>query len=314
MPPADTFRPLTSSDFSFIGFDDLMMSVAETLQEVGIRSGPPQVSVIENAIFVPGAKVPTNDPEIGRFVHEGGIVTQDGELVELAQTRRSGTRWGTRVLGGVVEPGVIEPARVIEEEVVYLGWCFQHFGHFLMESLTRTWILGDIDPSVKVLFHTKLPRIASGERALSAATQRILELFGIPLDRIIFPQEPTWLRRVIVPESLHELSYGSHEQFPRRYRQVASSIAGDATPSAQPVYLSRRLLPSHLRQIVGEFEVEEILRDNGFLIAYPETMAFEDQIRLINRHTDIFTTAGSAAYNVLFALHQPRLHNIAVLF
>jgi hypothetical protein len=122
MPPADTFRPLTSSDFSFIGFDDLMMSVAETLQEVGIRSGPPQVSVIENAIFVPGAKVPTNDPEIGRFVHEGGIVTQDGELVELAQTRRSGTRWGTRVLGGVVEPGVIEPARVIEEEVVYIGW------------------------------------------------------------------------------------------------------------------------------------------------------------------------------------------------
>jgi hypothetical protein len=37
-------------------------------------------------------------------------------------------------------------------------------------------------------------------------------------------------------------------------------------------------------------------------------MAIEDQIRLINRHTDIFTTVGSAAYNVLFALHRPRLH------
>jgi capsular polysaccharide biosynthesis protein len=308
MPSADTIRPLTSSDFSFVGFDDLMLSVDETLQEVGIRSGPPQVSVVENAIFVPGAKVPTNDPEIGRFVHEGGIVTQDGELVELAQTHRSGTRWGTRVLGGIVELAALEPERVIDEEVVYLGWCFQHFGHFLMESLTRTWILGDIDPSVKVVFHTKLPRIASGQKALSAATQRILELFGIPLERIIFPQEPTRLRRVIVPESLHELSYGSHEQFPRRYRQVASSIAGDTTPSAQPVYLSRRLLPSHLRQIVGEFELEEVLRDNGFLIAHPETMRFEDQIRLINQHTDIFTTAGSAAYNVLFALHRPRLH------
>jgi len=85
-------------------------------------------------------------------------------------------------------------------------------------------------------------------------------------------------------------------------------IAGDVTPSAQPVYLSRRLLPGHLRQIVGEFELEEVLRENGFLIAYPETMAFEDQIRLINRHTDIFTTVGSAAYNVLFALHRPHLH------
>ena len=37
-------------------------------------------------------------------------------------------------------------------------------------------------------------------------------------------------------------------------------------------------------------------------------MRFEDQIRLINQHTDIFTTAGSAVYNVLFALHRPRLH------
>jgi capsular polysaccharide biosynthesis protein len=203
---------------------------------------------------------------------------------------------------------VIEPERVIDEEVVYLGWCFQHFGHFLMESLARTWILEDIDPSVKVVFHTKMPRIASGQKPLSPLTQRILELFGIPLDRIIIPQVPTRLRRVIVPESLHEISYRSHEQFPRRYRQVASRIAGDATPSAQPVYLSRRLLRSHLRQIVGEFEVEEVLRENGFLIAYPETMAFEDQIRLINRHTDVFTTVGSAAYNVLFALHQPRLH------
>jgi hypothetical protein len=63
-----------------------------------------------------------------------------------------------------------------------------------------------------------------------------------------------------------------------------------------------------LRQIVGEFELEEVLRENGFLIAYPETMAIEDQIRLINRHADIFTTVGSAAYNVLFALHRPRLH------
>jgi len=37
-------------------------------------------------------------------------------------------------------------------------------------------------------------------------------------------------------------------------------------------------------------------------------MRFEDQIRLMNQHTDIFTTAGSAVYNILFALRRPRLH------
>jgi hypothetical protein len=37
-------------------------------------------------------------------------------------------------------------------------------------------------------------------------------------------------------------------------------------------------------------------------------MTFEDQVRLVNEHADIFSNAGSAAHNVLFALHQPRLH------
>jgi hypothetical protein len=269
MPSADAFRPLTSSDFTFHGFDDLMVTVDQTLQGVGIRSGAPRVSVVENAVFVPGAKVPSGDSDTGGYVHEGGILTQDGEVVTLAQTHRSGTRWGDRVLGGHVDAAAIAPERVIDDEVVYLGWYFKRFGHFLMESLARTWILSDIDPSVKVVFHTKLPSIASGQNPMSPVTQRILDLFGIPPDRIIFPQEPTRLRRVIVPESLHALSAESHAWLPRRYREVAQSIAGDAAPSAQPVYLSRRLLPSHLRQIVGEFELEEVLRENGFAIAYP---------------------------------------------
>jgi hypothetical protein len=79
-------------------------------------------------------------------------------------------------------------------------------------------------------------------------------------------------------------------------------------PSAQPVYLSRRLLPPSQRTIVGEDELEGIMRANGFRIAHTETMTFEDQVRLVNEHTDIFSNAGSAAHNVLFALHGPRLH------
>jgi Glycosyltransferase 61 len=92
------------------------------------------------------------------------------------------------------------------------------------------------------------------------------------------------------------------------YREVAARIVGDAKPSEQPVYLSRRLLPSSQRLIIGESDLEDALRHNGFRIAYPETMTFEDQVRLINGHADIFSNAGSAAQNVLFALHAPRLH------
>jgi hypothetical protein len=94
----------------------------------------------------------------------------------------------------------------------------------------------------------------------------------------------------------------------RPYQAVAKRLAGDTTPSEQPVYLSRRRLPPSQRTIIGEGDLEGVLRANGFRIAYTETMTFEDQVRLVNAHADIFSNAGSAAHNVLFALHEPRLH------
>ena len=63
--------------------------------------------------------------------------------------------------------------------------------------------------------------------------------------------------------------------------------------------------------MIGEAELEDILAANGFRIAYPETMTIDDQVRLINGHTDIVSSLGSAAHTILFALHRPRLHLLA---
>lgn len=302
MPPPDTFRALDPGDFSFHGFNGLMADVEQRLGSVELRYGDPAVSIIENAIFVPTMKAPAPDRGPGRFVTEGGLVTFDGQPIDLALARRRSFRWGTQVRGGVTEQVAPEPQSQVDEEVIYLGWYFGHFGHFLMESLVRTWFLAEIDPSVKVVFHRKARLTPSG------ITGRILQEFGIPSDRILFLDQPTLLRRVFVPEPLYELSCAAHARMPAPFRQVAARIVDGGQVLDQPVYLSRRLLPSHLRQVVGEYELEEILRENGFRIAYPETMTFEDQVRLFNQHSDIFTSAGSAAYNVLFSLNRPTLH------
>jgi hypothetical protein len=306
VPPLDAFRPLAPSDFSFHAFDDLMADVEQTFGDIGIRGGPLQTCVVEDAVFVPAAKVEATERGPGRTSVEGSLVTRDGQPIDFAQARRRTLRWGPLVRGALTEQlaeqVMVEPEREIDEEVIYLGWYFSHFGHFMSESLTRTWFLEEVAPSIKVVFHKK--EIIT----LSGTTGRILEAFGVPKERILFLDTPTLLRRVIVPEPIHELHWSVHERMPEQYRQIASKIVADGRPSEQPVYLSRRLLPSQQRQIVGEFDLEEVLRENGFLIAYPETMAFEDQVRLVNQHTDIFTSAGSAAYNVLFARNGPRFH------
>jgi glycosyl transferase family 61 len=201
--------------------------------------------------------------------------------------------------------------REVDEEVVYLGWLFNHYGHFLMQSLARTWVLPQVDPALRVIFHHP----SRAEWQPSGWTLRMLEAFGVPPERILTLDVPTRLRRMIVPEPLFEPrsttedhTVRAHEAMARPYQAVAERIASDVTPSDQPVYLSRRLLPPSQRTIVGEGDLEAVLRENGFRIAHPQTMSFEEQVRLVNAHADIISNAGSAAHNVLFARHQPRLH------
>ncbi len=302
MSPPDSFRPLARDDFTFHGFGDLIAPLDETLGAIGIRDAVPSLTVVEDAVFMPAFRVPAIDPAHGRFAVEGGIVTCDGRSLDEAQVRRRGTRWGTRVLGGVSQPSLVEPAQVIDAEVVYLGWYFDQFGHFLLESLARAWVLDQIDPSVKVVFHALRDSIPGGTR------REILEAFGVPIDRILVLDQPTRLRRIVVPEPLFEISTSAHELMPAPFRRVAARLVGDERKSEQPIYLSRRLLPGNLRQIVGEGEMEEVLRENGFLVVNPETMTFEEQLSLLNRHANIFAAIGSAAHAVLFARARPSLH------
>jgi hypothetical protein len=279
--PAPDLRIPVLSDFFFFGFDDQMARVQQNMQRVEIRNGKPSVAIFDDYLYVP--------------MDQSGLRRREREL--LAQ--------------GGVAPTSKDPVIAIDEEVIYLGWLFNHYGHFLMQSLARVWFLAELEPSTRVVFHypsAAWPRLAEW-------TQRMLSAFGITPDRILILNTPARLRRLIVPEPLFEPRSVSddqtvrvHEAMAKPYQDVASRIAAGVKPSAQPVYLSRRLLPSSQRLMIGEDQLEELLRQTGFRIAYPEKMSFEDQVRLINGHADIFSNAGSAAQNVLFALHKPSLH------
>jgi len=274
VPQADTF--------SFFGFDDIMPDVVRSMRHVEIRGGEPGVAVVENAVYIPADQTGRSRRERGALAH--GFASEDA----------------------------VPSARAVDEDVVYLGWLYNHYGHCLMQSLARTWFLAEAHPSVKVVFHH--PGRSGWQPA--GWVPRLLEAFGISRDRVLMLHEPTRLRRLFVPEPLFEprstaadrTTVRVHEAMAEPYQAVARRIVGDLTPSGQPLYLSRRLLPIGQRQMIGEDELEAVLRQNGFRIAHPETMSLPEQIRLINSHRDIVSNAGSAAQNVLFALHAPRLH------
>jgi capsular polysaccharide biosynthesis protein len=283
----DELRALSPGDFSFFGLDGHQRKIANELRRVHLRGSEPEVSTVDGAVYLP--------EELS-----GRMSARRGELGHSLPHS---------------SPLVYE--REVDEEVVYLGWLFNHYGHFLMQSLARTWVLPQVDSSSKVLFHhPSLTRWQPKGWAL-----RMLENFGVPPERILTLNVPTRVHRMIVPEPLFEPrgiaedhTVRAHQAMARPYQAVAERIAGDVRPSSQPVYLSRRLLPPSQRTIVGEDDLEAVLCENGFRIAYTETMSFEEQVRLVNEHADIFSNAGSAAHNVLLSLHGPRLHLLTHAF
>jgi hypothetical protein len=283
-------------DFSFFGFDELRRNELRTILRLGIRNDAPAVSVIADAIFIPEEDA----SERNQSKALGGIVGSDGQPIESAQLHRKGGKH----FGGLTETTSVTAERELDEDVVYLGPLFNHYGRVLLESLARIWYLSEVDPATKVVF-------SQTQEILAPWVFKLLSVFGIPPERIVTLDEPTRIRRAIVPEPLFEQHYSAHVDMVRPFRDVAARIAADVRPSEQPLYLSRRRLTSGQRQIIGETELEEILRQSGFVIAYPETMTIEDQVRLVNGHTDIFSSLGSAAHSILFALAKPRLHLLA---
>jgi hypothetical protein len=292
-------RSLDPSRFSFRNFGDRMADVEKSMASLTVHTGTPTTEVIEGGVVVP-AKTPSKTSTGPVYASHGGILETTGQPVESVHLRREGRIVAAGLPGPVRLPSVQE----VDEEVVYLGWLLtQHYGHFLLESLTRMWFLHEIDPATRVVFHQySVPP--------QGPMQRILELMGIPDERRLIPKVPTRFRRIVIPEGLFELSLAAHERFVEPFRHAAERVAGATPfrPSTQPVYLSRRLLPMGKREVFGEGELEDLLRENGFRIAYPEQMPFDEQIRLFNEHSDIIASAGSAAHNVLFARDHPRLH------
>jgi hypothetical protein len=294
---SESLTSLDSDEFGYYGFTDTA-AVRKRVRGVGIRRSPLTVTTIDRAIFVPVIST-RRAKRTGPFTFEGGVIAEDGQIREEVHLRRR----GREAIGGLPPDADVKPLHDLDEEILYLGWFHPRYGHFLLETLARSWFLLQSEPSLRVVFHIMRDFQYEGTIA------EILSEFGVTPGRIVDIQGPTRVRRLIVPEAAYELGYAAHVDAARPFQTIANRIFSSSTPSIQqPVYLSRSKLPAKLRAIVGEDELERTLRDRGFHVAYPETLPFAEQVRLVNRHAHVITNDGSAAYNLLFALGGPTVH------
>lgn len=258
---------------------------------VKIRFDLPDCDVYEGAIAMPSKAIPRTGPQ----EMQGGIFTEAGDFIASSGLFRG-------VKSPIMAYGRCEPdkAEYFEGNAAYGGFLYRgHYGHFLIESMSRMWRLlkgGEFD---RIFFHAH-----PGHSAPCRIGEYMFGKMGVPLEKVSVITSPIKFSRLTIPQA--SLRLGGEEAF-LSHRNVCATIAenveGDyfsGQPSDnRPIYFSRTKF--RVRPVFGEDELESQLRENGWEIVFPETMTVEDQVRISRKSSVYCGVVGSALHNLVFS-------------
>jgi len=183
----------------------------------------------------------------------------------------------------------IDPSTTFQiEEGFYAGIKFNHFGHFLLESLSRL-------ANLKSSGHTNVIWVSkTNNRIFSKWQIDIFHLLGIADYNHIVISEPTLISNVEVATQeyiIWDLFTPLHKRFLGIYKPVAK-------PSGRKLWLSREYVSGGWRD---EQTIQNILIKNGWTIFHPEKYSITEQLEMMLTSDTIAGIEGSAFHTLIFA-------------
>lgn len=186
----------------------------------------------------------------------------------------------------IFEPPQAENA-ILNENFVYGGVIIPHWGHFLLETLARTWYLQQ-EPSKPILWHN-----LNFRPNFTPWQAELISMLGLSERHHVFVQEPIRVRSVTVPEPGFVLGTRLH---PTQVGALAVHPFRAPIPGRR-VWLSRSALPDGA--VGGEKELEQQLAANGWDIIHPEKLSVLNQIRAIFDAETVGGFEGSAFHTFI---------------
>ena len=223
----------------------------------------------------------------GLLFGKGGVVDQQGKYVDLSAIP-------DRVEGSYP----FENAEYRDEKVVYCGYLVNHWGHFLIEGVTRLWYFLENDPTVdKYVFF-----LDEGEqREIRGNYREFLELLKI-WDKLEIINRPTTYREVIVPELGIHMRQAYTPKLVKVFDVVADNVVPDPSwETPEKIYYSRSQFKKGLQFEFGFDALDNFFEKNGYTVLYPEKVPLSRMIHYIRHSKVVASLSGSLPHNMLFA-------------
>lgn len=238
-----------------------------------------QITTVKNAIVVPGTEQ--------RFVQSAGVLTAEGLPVH------SGALWrnGRALTTPPATPKGSLPLR--KGTWLWGGVLWMHFGHFLVESMSRLWALAHLEEEIDgILFIPKRPRNGS---EVIGFQRDLVALMGTDAP-VACAGTPEQVERLIVPGQ--GIGLGQMISGTKRFRAaIHDRFAKDIVPKgAERLYISRSALPEGRGNLIGEPAVEEYLRHAGYTVYHPEQHDVRHQIATYRAARQVIAAEGSALH------------------
>lgn len=250
----------------------------------GRRSGGPAVlrlRVVSDTVLVPRARL--GDASLGA----GVLRRTDSGLVPLggAGVRRRGKEY---VLPPSSDP--VTPSRHLPA-AVFGGFLYDHYGHFLLESLGRLWFEG-AGRGHPIVW------IAATGGTWRPWMDELADMVGIGPDRVVLDTEDGALAvdSLLVGDQGFEVNRYMHPWFVDRLAVVPAvrPTPGEGTH----VWLSRSAL-GEIGGVDEEGAIEQRLAGAGWTIVHPEQMSVAEQVRVLASAAHVAGIEGSAFHTLL---------------
>lgn len=252
------------------------------------RGTPLEVRSIPGGIVFPLQLSETNQAENNQY---GGVCTADLQFVDLSLTKRVSPpnfRCDFYDWFKGASPGITaEEVEYVDEEVVFIGAMPKHYGHFILEGLSRLWFY--LEASNK-RYRAVYISDEGEDRFLE-----FMQFFGIESENIRKIEKPTRFRTVIVPEQSIRL----HDYFHQNYKLTIERIKQAIEPvSNEKVYFSKKERRND--RAIGEEPIARVLSNNGYKTYYPELMSLRETVAVLRGAKRFAATSGTNIHNAIF--------------
>lgn len=229
-----------------------------------------------------------------------GVLDGQGNYISLSgfQALSPVDTWGGNYI-------IHETIDYIPEKVMYLGRFWKHWGHFLMDMVSRLWYVLEREPDIKIVYDSSVDIIISG------VYMEFFRLLGVSEEQLLKISKPTRFKSVIVPECAYKPGICYNNKFKKIFDKVAKNALDEMQEKdkyvGKSIYFTRRQLKRKIPLEVGERTIEKLFEDCGFQIVAPEKYSLIEQIAMVRQASKIACISGTLPHNMIFAKEKSEL-------